>query len=137
MGKKGEEKKIKFESHALLKTNLEALINAKLKEGYDEIMPDEHYTLAVTFTLPASAHHDEMHKKLKTIITDHFGWTGNGRCDEHEVGKQELTLYATVVEPYVGAKTLVEELKNLNITDSYKFKIMKDNNVIHHDYKLN
>ena len=63
-------------------------------------------------------------------MTDHLGWTGNGRCDDGDIGSGEMTLYADVVDPYLAVKTIPKEFKNKNISEQYYFTITQGDKVI-------
>jgi hypothetical protein len=47
-----------------------------------------------------------------------------------------MTLYADVVEPYIGVKTIIEELKLKAVTESREFTIMQGDSVLHTNYKV-
>ena len=75
-------------------------------------------------------------EEIRSILTEHLGWTGNGRCDDGDIGSGEMTLYADVVEPYVGVRTILEELKVKGVKERCMFTITQGDSVLHENYKV-
>ncbi len=138
LGTKGESKELKATSNSDLKTKLNIVISKMVSDGYAEIPIDHQYTIAITFKLSSwgTTQDLERREQIRSILTEHLGWTGNGRCDDGDIGSGEMTLYADVIEPYVGAKSIKEEFKLNNVTESYQFTIIQGDSVLHANYSV-
>jgi len=64
-----------------------------------------------------------------------LGWTGNGRCDDGDIGSGEMSLFADVVDPYLAVTTILEEFRNKNATEKKHFTIMQGDGVLDMNYK--
>jgi hypothetical protein len=138
IGQNGQDKDLKTNSNKDLRIKLKEQIEKTIKEGYAEIPLENQYTIAVTFKLESLGTSKDLDRReeIRSILTEHLGWTGNGRCDDGDIGSGEMTLYADVVEPYVGVKTMIEELKFKGVTESCEFTIMQGDSVLHRNYKV-
>lgn len=132
LGEKGDAKYANTKNHSELKSSLNSQIIEKIKEGYQEIPLDTMFTVAITFRLKSWGTPDDLTKReeYRNIITDNLGWTGNGRCDDGDIGSGEMTLYADVVDPYVAIKTIQKELKEKKVSEEFYFTISKGDKVI-------
>jgi hypothetical protein len=115
-----------------LKDSLNSLITEKIKDGYSEISIDNQFTLTITFKLKTWGTPEDLDKreKYRNFITDNLGWTGNGRCDDGEIGSGELTLFADVIDPYLAIKTIPEDLTRKEVKEDYYFTISQGDKVI-------
>jgi hypothetical protein len=139
IGETGEDRELKTASEKELRVKLAEQIENKKKEGYNEIPIDDHYTIAITFKLDSWGTPEDLDRReeIRSMLTEHLGWTGNGRCDDGDIGSGEMTLYADVVEPYIAAKTMREELRLNNVTESYSLTIMRGGDVVEANYGEN
>jgi hypothetical protein len=138
LGQTGEEKELKTSSYKELKIKLKEQIEKIIKEGYAEIPLEDQYTIALTFKLGSWGTPKDLDRReeIRSVLTEHLGWTGNGRCDDGDIGSGEMTLYADVVEPYVAVKTIIEEFKLKGITESCEFTIFQGESLLHANYKV-
>jgi hypothetical protein len=138
IGQRGQDKELKTNSNKDLRVKLKEQIDKTIEEGYSEIPQESQYTIAITFKLDSwgTAKDLDRREEIRSILTEHLGWTGNGRCDDGDIGSGEMTLYADVVEPYVGVKTILEELKIKNVKESCEFTIMQGDSVLYTNYKV-
>jgi hypothetical protein len=132
LGEKGDAKYVNTKNHSDLKSSLNSQIIEKIKDGYQEIPLDTMFTLAITFKLKSWGTPQDLTKReeYRNIITDNLGWTGNGRCDDGDIGSGEMTLYADVVDPYVAIQTIPKELSEKKVSEEYYFTISKGDKVI-------
>jgi hypothetical protein len=138
LGQRGQDIELKTQSNKDLRVKLKQQIDKRIEEGYAEIPFERQYTLAVTFKLDSWGTPRDLDRReeVRSILTEHLGWTGNGKCDDGDIGSGEMTLYAEVVDPYVAAKTVSEELKLKNVRESYEFAIMQGDSVLNTNYKV-
>lgn len=132
IGSYGDQKILTTKNISTLKDDLNSEIAKKIKEDFSEISHDEHFTLAITFKLKSWGTPDDLYKRenYRNFITDHLGWTGNGRCDDGDIGSGEMTLYAEVVDPYLAIKTMPYDLSQNGVKEEYYFTISKGDKTI-------
>jgi len=132
LGDLGEHTDISAPSHLEFKKKINALIIEKIDEGYAEIPLEKQFTIAVTFKLKTWGTPKDLDRReeIRDILTDHLGWTGNGRCDDGDIGSGEMTLFADVVDPYLAIKTIPKEFKLKNVSEEYYFTISQGEKTI-------
>jgi len=132
LGSLGEQEKIGAASHSDFKDKVNSLITDKISEGYNEIPLEEQFTVAVTFKLKTWGTPKDLDRReeIRNILTEHLGWTGNGRCDDGDIGSGEMTLYADVIDPFLAVKTIPKEFKVKNVNDEYYFTITQGDKTI-------
>ncbi|MCH5690845.1 hypothetical protein LWM68_45415 [Niabella sp. W65] len=120
------------ENVTTLKDSVNSLIAEKIKEGFLEISDDKQFTLAITFKLKTWGTSGDLERRenYRNFITEHLGWTGNGRCDDGDIGSGEMTLYADVVDPYLAVKTIPGDLLKNGVKENYYFTIFQGNKTI-------
>jgi len=138
LGQRGQTKEIKAFSNSKLKKKVNTFISEKLEENYKEIPFEEQFTVVITFKLDNwGAEKDlERREEIRNILTEHLGWTGNGICDDAEIGSGEMSLFADVIDPYLATKTIIQEFKDKEVNEIPYFTIMQGDNVIEQDYKI-
>lgn len=132
LGTTGQQERISASTDLEFKSKITSLIDKKINEGYHEIPLDKQFTVAVTFKLKTWGTPKDLDRReeIRNILTEHLGWTGNGRCDDGDIGSGEMTLYADVIDPYLAIKTIPIELKNKNVIEEYYFSITQGDKVI-------
>ena len=132
LGDLGEQEKIGDSSSLEFRNKLNIMIAAKIDEGYSEIPLAKQFTVAVTFKLKTWGTTKDLDRReeIRNILTEHLGWTGNGRCDDGDIGSGEMTLYAEVVDPFLAIKTIPKEFKSKNVNEDYYFSITQGNKSI-------
>jgi predicted DNA-binding WGR domain protein len=137
LGETGEKKTVyDIFSKSAFQKKLNKLIDEKINEGYREIPLSEQYTVLVTFQLDNWGSPDDLGRReeLRSILTEHLGWTGNGKCDDADIGSGEMTLYCEVIDPYLASKTITQEFEHKGVTDNYKLTILKGKELLEDDY---
>ena len=138
LGDKGQDKVIADLSIKGFRKKLTILINEKISDGFMEIPFEEQYTVAITFKLDTWGTKQDIDRreKIRKVLSEHLGWTGNGRCDDGDIGSGEMTLFADVIDPYIAAKTISKEFGNKRIEDDYSITILKGDEIVEKDYKF-
>ena len=82
-------------------------------EGYAEIPMREHYQVVVQYHLKTWGSPADLEKghRIEELFNQCLGWTGNGHCDGNDIGSGIMNIFSIVVDPKLGAATLVEELR--------------------------
>jgi len=137
IGDKGTSENVITSSSKELQDKINSLIDQKIKEGYSEIPIEKQYTVTINFKLKTWGTSKDLDRRefVRNIVTENLGWTGNGRCDDGDIGSGEMTLFADVIDPYIAIKTLTKEFIDKKITDEHTFGIMLGDKVITTDYK--
>ena len=132
LGSYGEQRPVTTENITALKDTINSLIADKIKEGFSAISYDKQFTLAITFKLKTWGTPEDLDRreKYRNFITEHLGWTGNGRCDDGDIGSGEMTLYADVVDPYLAIKTVPNDLLRNGMNEDYYFTISQGDKTI-------
>lgn len=116
-GTLGERGKVKYLEPQDGKSPEEVIAEAAEKprsNGYAEIPLEEQHQVVVQYRLKTwgSAKDLEKAHRIEGLFNECLGWTGNGRCDGNDIGSGTLNIFSVVVDPDLGAATLVEELRN-------------------------
>jgi hypothetical protein len=132
LGTYGEQRTVTTEKLSDLKDSVNSLIADKIKEGFLEIPYEKQFTLAITFKLKTWGTPEDLDRreKYRNFITEHLGWTGNGRCDDGDIGSGEMTLFADVVDPYLAIETLPSDLLRNDVKEDYYFTISQGDKTI-------
>ena len=132
LGSLGEHNKIETSSHSKLKNKINSLIADKINDGYAEISLEKQFTVGVTFKLKTWGTTEDLNRReeIRNILTHHLGWTGNGSCDDGDIGSGEMTLYADVIDPYLAVKTIPNEFKTKKVMEEYYFTISQRDKMI-------
>ncbi len=82
-------------------------------KGYAEIPRDEQFQVVVQYRLETWGAPEDLKKghKIEGLFNECLGWTGNGRCDGNDIGSGTMNIFSIVVDPDLGAATLVAELR--------------------------
>lgn len=132
VGELGQVENFSEESPVDFRNKVNSMIDAKANDGYKEIPFEKFYTLEVTFKLKTWGTSEDLDRreKFRSIITEKLGWTGNGRCDDGDIGSGEMSLFAEVVDPYLAMESLKGEFKNKGIKDEHYFTISLGDSLI-------
>lgn len=135
LGLTGDDASIEADSHQELKNKINSLIEEKKKEGFKEVPIDEQFTVLISFKLKTWGTTADLDKReeIRSIVTEHLGWTGNGICDDGEIGSGEMTLFADVIDPYVAIKSITKEFQEKKIAEKPTFTILQGEKVIEQD----
>jgi hypothetical protein len=132
LGNLGQQLNVGTASNVQLKEKINSAINRKIAEGYAEIPLEKQFTVTITFRLetwgiPADL---DRREQIRNILTEHLGWTGNGACNDGDIGSGEMTLYADVIDPYLAVMTISKEFKAKNVREEYHFGITQGDSII-------
>src|SRR5262245_354974 len=97
-------------------------------KGYAEIPREEHHQIVVQYRLKTWGSAKDLQKghKIESLFNECLGWTGNGRCDGNDIGSGTLNIFSIVVDPELGATTLVEELRKKRLLKGAVVAVQED-----------
>ncbi|MDO7876434.1 hypothetical protein Q5H93_16945 [Hymenobacter sp. ASUV-10] len=132
LGKLGKQEGVSAASYPEFKSKINSLIADKENECYAEIPEEKQFTVVVTFKLKTWGTTADLDRReqIRSILTEHLGWTGNGRCDDGDIGSGEMALYADVIDPYLAIKTISKEFTTKKVTEEHSFTIMQGDTII-------
>jgi hypothetical protein len=113
LGTKGKSRLVRPPKGMTLDLFLASLAEEQRKAGFAEIAHDDHHWIVVQYQLETwgSAKNLDKAVKVENLLNECLGWTGNGHCDGNEIGSGEMEVFAVVVDPKLGAETIIAELK--------------------------
>lgn len=121
-GRLGQRGKARYERRpkgTTAKQFITAAAQERHAQGYEAIPVDDHYQVVVQYPLKGQGSARDLDKaiKIQGLFDECLGWTGNGHCDGHDIGSGSLNIFSDVVDPKLGAKTLVAELKKRRLLE--------------------
>ncbi len=81
--------------------------------GYAAVPDEKHHQIVVQYQLKGWGSAKDLDKaiKIQERFDECLGWTGNGHCDGNDIGSGTMNVFSLVVDPKIGVKTLVAELR--------------------------
>lgn len=115
-GKLGEQGKVKHLEPQQGKTPDQVIAEVAEKpraKGYAEIPREEQYQVIVQYRLKTWGSVEDLGKahKIEDLFNECLGWTGNGFCDGNDIGSGCLNIFSIVIDPQLGARTMIAELR--------------------------
>jgi hypothetical protein len=115
-GKLGERGKVRYLPRGKRKSAERRIAEAAKEpraKGYAEIPRDEQHTVIVQYRLKGWGSPEDLQKghRIEGLFNECLGWTGNGRCDGNDFGSGTMNIFSIVVDPDLGATTMVDELR--------------------------
>lgn len=88
-------------------------INKLLKEGYDEVDSDNHYTLLIEYNVEGMGSEEDMEKRhrLENKMDQTLGWTGLGHSDGGSIGSGTMEVSCFVVDFEIAKNVIIQDLK--------------------------
>jgi hypothetical protein len=119
LGEKGQSKELRdsFLSSATKKVNAE--IQKKKSEGYQEIATDKHHVLLIEYLIQGMGNATDLDKrhKLQSRMNETLGWTGLGHCDGGSIGSGTMEVCCLVVDFEIAKKVIQEDLAKTEFSD--------------------
>jgi predicted DNA-binding WGR domain protein len=114
VGSRGKARLVRPPRGTALKQFQNSLEKEKRAEGYAEVSDNAHHWIVVQYKLKTWGSPKDLDKaeKLEFLFNECLGWTGNGHCDGNDIGSGEMNVFCVVLDPKLGAKTIVAELKS-------------------------
>ncbi|HEX8457728.1 MAG TPA: hypothetical protein VF656_10565 [Pyrinomonadaceae bacterium] len=97
-------------------------------DGYRELREDEEVTLLVQYRLDnwGTSEDLDIRHTVENLLNECLGWTGNGKCDGGDIGSGTMNVCSIVVNPYLAAQTIVEELRKNNFLEGVVIAIERE-----------
>ncbi len=127
LGTEGNSKTLKNTLFKKAADKIQAKIDSKLAEGFNEIDIDQHYILLIEYSIDGMGTADDLDKRylLEERMNETLGWTGLGHCDGGSIGSGTMEVCNFVVD-FEIAKKVIEE--NLSETEFSNFTRIYDEN---------
>jgi hypothetical protein len=137
-GKLGQRGRARYErppKGTTLKKFVATAAEAQRALGYEAIPIEEHHQVVVQYRLDGWGSTKDFDKavRIQGLCDECLGWTGNGHCDGTDFGSGSMNVFSFVVDPGVGAKTLIAELRKHKLLDGAVLAIREgdDYRVVH------
>jgi hypothetical protein len=137
-GRLGQRGKARYErppKGTTLKQFIAGAAKERRAEGYQAIPIEDHHQVVVQYQLKGWGAAKDLDKatKIQSLFDECLGWTGNGHCDGNDIGSGSMNIFSDVVDPELGAKRLVAELRKHRLLDGAVVAIREgdDYRVVH------
>lgn len=118
-GQTGESKEVRSTLLESCTKKIQKEVSEKLSEGYEEIDPDDHFTLLIEFEVDGMGNTGDLDKRtrLQDKMDSVLGWTGLGHCDGGSIGGGTMEVCCYVVDFAIAKKVIAESLKGTEFAD--------------------
>ena len=98
---------------------IEKEIAARKSEGFDEIDPDDEFTLLVEYRIEGFGSEENLAKRyrLEERLNETLGWTGLGKCDGGSSGSGTMEVCAFVVDFDIAKSVIENDLVKTEFAD--------------------
>jgi hypothetical protein len=139
LGEYGDHIEIEETSFEKLKDEINKQIAQKTEEDkYFQIPIEDFYTVVITFELDNWGSPEDLERReaIRNVITEYLGWTGNGRCDDGDIGSGEMALYADeVIHPFLAIGIILRGFRLEEIDEDPYFTIMQGGEIVREKFK--
>ncbi|MES2139673.1 MAG: hypothetical protein V4511_08175 [Bacteroidota bacterium] len=114
IGQKGQDKEVKSGLFSNFRKEIQKEVKLKMVDGYQQIEPDDHYTLLIEFKVVDMGTPEDVDKRhrLENKMNEALGWTGLGDCDGGSIGSGTMEVCCFVVDFETAKKVIEETLKD-------------------------
>ena len=132
LGKRGESKEISISFWKTAKKIILKESAGPLSQGYKEIDAENLVQFIVQYPIEGMGSSADLDKaeKVENLLSGCLGWTGNGHCDGNDIGSGTLNLFSFVVDPVVASKSVVDDLKKVDLLKDSVIAYRKDEEYI-------
>lgn len=119
VGERGQEKEFRnFLLRSAAKT-VQAQIEEKTAEGYEELPEEEWQSLLIEYAVSGMGSPTDLDKRhrLEERLNETLGWTGLGHCDGGSKGSGTMEVCCLVVDFEVAAKVIEADLQGTEFAD--------------------
>jgi len=119
LGERGQSQIIPLTAGELAESRIAQEAKKYHGEGYRRLKEGEPVTVLVQYEFDGwgtPADLDKRHE-MEGTLNECLGWTGNGHCDGGDIGSGTINVCLLVVNPYLAARTIVEELRRTNLIE--------------------
>ena len=113
LGQRGKARYQRPPKGTTLKQFIARAAKERCAQGYKAIRTEDHHQVVAQYQLNGWGSARDLDKaiKIQGLFDECLGWTGNGHCDGNDIGDGSMNIFSDVVDPELGAKTLVAELR--------------------------
>ena len=119
VGQTGENIEVKSTLFENFKKRIQKEVTKRVKEGYEEIDIDDHFTLIIEFEVEGMGTTVDLDKRtrLQDNMDELLGWTGLGHCDGGSIGSGTMEVCCFVVDFSTAEKIITDSLKSTEFAD--------------------
>ena len=119
LGEKGQSKEVRDSFLRSATKTLNAEIQKKKSEGYQEISTDKHHVLLIEYLVQGMGNTTDLDKrhKLESRMDETLGWTGLGHCDGGSIGSGTMEVCCLVVDVEIAKKVIQKDLAKTEFSD--------------------
>ncbi len=127
VGDRGTSGEISSSLFSAASKKIDKEISARKAEGFDELDPEDEFTLLVEYPVDGFGTEEDLDKRyrLEDRLNETLGWTGLGKCDGGSIGSGTMEVCAYVVD-FEIAKAVIE--KDLAGTEFANYSRIYDEN---------
>lgn len=114
LGERGQTKEIADSLFRSATKTIQAQINEKIAEGYQEIPDEEHHVLLIEYAVQGMGTPEDLEKRhrLQNRMDETLGWTGLGNCDGGSIGSGTMEVCCYVVDFKTAAAVIESDLRD-------------------------
>jgi predicted DNA-binding WGR domain protein len=119
LGEKGQSKELRDSFLLSAAKTVNAEIQKKRDEGYQEISPDKHHVLLIEYPIQGMGNTTDLDKRhdLESRMDETLGWTGLGHCDGGSIGSGTMEVCCLVVDFGIAKKVIQKDLAKTKFSD--------------------
>jgi len=99
-----------------------------LADGYKVLDEEEliEFVLQYDYTENQLEEALEKRNQVQEIMDEALGWSGNGHCDDGDIGSGTINIFNFVIDVDKALKTILDELENKQLLDGVKIAYVND-----------
>jgi predicted DNA-binding WGR domain protein len=119
LGERGQSKELKSSLFRSATKAVQAQIEEKKAEGYQEIPVEEHHVSLIEYAVQGMGTTTDLDKRhrLESRMDEILGWTGLGHCDGGSIGSGTMEVCCLVVDFETAVKVIAAELRDTEFAD--------------------
>jgi len=119
LGERGQSKELKNSLLRSATKDVQAKIEEKKAEGYQEIPVEQHDVLIIEHAVQGMGSATDLDKRhrLQERMDETLGWTGLGHCDGGSIGSGTMEVCCLVVDFDTAAKVIGADLRGTEFED--------------------
>jgi len=119
LGTRGQSDVIESSFFEKAKRIVEQQILVKRNEGFNEVDPEDEFTLLIEYSVDGMGNEADLDKRyaLEDRMNETLGWTGLGNCDGGSIGSGTMEVCCFVVDFELAKKVIEKDLLDTEFSD--------------------
>jgi len=119
LGTQGQSKELRNSMFRSASKSVNAEIEKRKAEGYQEIPIEEHAVLLIEYPVAGMGTPEDLEKRhaLQGRMDETLGWTGLGHCDGGSIGSGTMEVCCLVVDFEIAKGVIEKDLKETEFAD--------------------